>query len=68
MFYSIVGKNLQAGLVTRGAVVVQATENFQWACGQRIDEVVRWAAQRGMVCSSSAIAPPGVPLFDGGRG
>lgn len=67
MFYSIVGKNLQAGIVAREAIVVEATENFQWACGRSVDEVVRWAQSRGLVCSAAADVPPGVPLFDARR-
>jgi hypothetical protein len=68
MFYSIVGKNWSAGVVTRDGVVVQATENFQWACGEAIREVVTWVGQRGMTWSVSAVVPRDLPLFNARKG
>lgn len=62
MFYSIVGRRLCAGVVTRDGVVVQASENLGWACGEEIADLLAWAVGRDMTWSSSAIVPPGLAL------
>lgn len=62
MFYSIVGRTLCAGVVTRDGVIVQASENVAWACGESIADLLAWAVRRDLTWSSSAIVPPGLCL------
>lgn len=57
MFYSIVGRNLSAGLVTADGVIICTTENFQWTLGQPIGRVLDWAAQHGIRWSASPVIP-----------
>jgi hypothetical protein len=68
MFYSISGKNWCAAVVTSDGVVLRATENFAWACGEEIREILEWAAQHRMRWSVSAIVPPGLVLRDAMKG
>ena len=51
-------------MVTSYGVVVQATGNFEWACGQPIRDVLSWAAQHDMRWSVSPVVPPGLQLRD----
>jgi hypothetical protein len=67
MFYSISGKNWSAAAVTSDGVVMRATANFEWACGQEIREILAWAAQHNLHWSVSAIVPPGLVLRDAKR-
>ncbi len=62
MFYAIGGKKWSAAVVTSDGIVVQATGNFEWACGQSIREVLGWAAQHDMGWSVSPVVPPGLDL------
>lgn len=64
MFYAIGGKKWSAAVVTSDGVVVQATGNFEWACGQHIREILSWAAQHDMRWSVSPVVPPGLELRD----
>lgn len=64
MFYAIAGKSWTAALVTSDGLVMQATGNFEWACGRPIRDILAWAAEHDMRWSVSATVPPGLMLCD----
>lgn len=65
MFYAIQGRNLHAALVTEDGVVRQATANFAWACGKRIDAVLGVVRHHGLRWRVSAQAPAGLVMGNG---
>lgn len=65
MYYAICGRNLSAALVTADGVVVQATGNFDWACGKRIGPVLGFAQRHSLRWSVSATPPAGLVVCEG---
>lgn len=65
MYYAIEGHGFSGGLVTEDGVVLHATREFEWACGERIGRVLDFLRRQRAHWSVSDALPRGMVAEDG---
>ena len=65
MFYAIEGKGFTGALITADGVVLHATREFEWACGEPIDMVLGFLERQRVSWSVTDAVPRGMVVEEG---
>jgi hypothetical protein len=65
MYYAIEGRGFSGGLITQDGVVLHATRDFEWACGERIEMVLGFLDRQRVSWSVTDATPRGMVVDEG---